>query len=59
MNLYLTPDNWNRISHPMQKDEYGVWEITVPPTASGECGIPHDSKLKVRVYIHCIARSER
>lgn len=32
----------------MKKNEFGVWEITVPPTETGECAIPHDSKLKVR-----------
>ena len=31
----------------MTKNEYGVWEITIPPTPEGECAIPHDSKLKV------------
>lgn len=31
----------------MVKDQYGVWEITIPPTATGECAIPHDSKVKV------------
>jgi 1,4-alpha-glucan branching enzyme len=40
-------DNWNRTSHPMKKDNWGVWEITVPPTPEGVCAIPHDSKLKV------------
>lgn len=40
-------DDWNRISHPMTKDQFGVWEITVPAKAPGVCAIPHDSKLKV------------
>lgn len=31
----------------MKKNEFGVWEITLPPTSSGEPAIPHDSKLKV------------
>ena len=31
----------------MTKNQYGVWEITVPPTPTGECAIPHDSKIKV------------
>lgn len=39
-------DKWNRISHPMTKDRYGVWEITIPPQ-DGKCAIPHDSKIKV------------
>jgi 1,4-alpha-glucan branching enzyme len=41
-------DNWNRTSHPMTRNEYGVWEITIPPNSNGEPAIPHDSKLKVR-----------
>jgi 1,4-alpha-glucan branching enzyme len=30
--LFLTGDfnNWERLSHPMAKDEYGVWEIQLP-----------------------------
>ena len=44
---YLRVDDWNRISHPMKKDNYGVWEVTVP-AKDGVCAIPHDSKLKVR-----------
>lgn len=31
----------------MKRDDYGVWEITVPPSPSGACAIPHDSKIKV------------
>ena len=30
----------------MKKDQYGVWEITIPPQ-DGQCAIPHDSKIKV------------
>lgn len=43
-----TLDDWNRISHPLKRNEYGVWEMTIPPTADGEPAIPHDSKIKVR-----------
>ena len=32
----------------MTKNEYGVWEITLPPV-NGECAIPHDSKIKARL----------
>jgi 1,4-alpha-glucan branching enzyme len=32
----------------MKKNEYGVWEITIPHKGSGEPAIPHDSKLKVQ-----------
>ena len=40
-------DNWNRISHPMTRDQYGVWEIVVPPNPNGQPTIAHDSKIKV------------
>jgi len=42
-------DDWNRASHPMKKDDFGIWEITLPPKSNGVCAIPHDSKLKVRI----------
>lgn len=31
----------------MDRDQYGVWVISVPPKSPGECAIPHDSKIKV------------
>jgi len=42
-----SPDDWHRTSHPLKKDKYGVWEVTLPPKSPGVCAIPHDSKLKV------------
>jgi 1,4-alpha-glucan branching enzyme len=52
LNEYMLTDKWNRISHPMQKDAYGVWSITLPPKSPGVCAIPHDSKVKVPGFIH-------
>lgn len=40
-------DNWNRDSHPMKKNDFGVFEITLPPNPNGEAAIPHNSKIKV------------
>jgi 1,4-alpha-glucan branching enzyme len=31
----------------MKRDQYGVWEIVIPPIKPGVCAIPHDSKLKI------------
>ena len=31
----------------MTKNEYGVFELTIPPTADGKPAIPHNSKIKV------------
>lgn len=57
---YLIGDfnNWNRISHPMKKDNYGVWEITVP-AKDDACAIPHDSKLKISLILPHGQRVER
>jgi 1,4-alpha-glucan branching enzyme len=39
-------DGWDRDSHQMKKNEYGVFEITLP-AQNGKPAIPHDSKIKV------------
>ncbi|TFK83116.1 glycoside hydrolase family 13 protein [Polyporus arcularius HHB13444] len=56
----LTGDfnNWNRISHPMTKDQFGVWEITLPPK-DGQCAIPHDSKIKISMILPSGERIDR
>lgn len=48
--LIIYSDQWNRMSHPLKKNEFGVWEITLPPKAPGVCAIAHDSKVKVSVF---------
>lgn len=50
-SLSYTADNWNRTSHPMKQDQFGVWDITVPANSPGVSAIPHDSKLKARSMI--------
>lgn len=44
-------NNWDRRSHRMTRDNYGVWEITVPALPQGECAIPHDSKIKITMVL--------
>ncbi|THV08317.1 glycoside hydrolase [Dendrothele bispora CBS 962.96] len=58
---YLIGDfnEWNRSSHPMKKDNFGVWEITVPPKSPGVCAIPHDSKIKITMILPSGERIER
>ena len=34
----------------MKKDQYGVWEVIIPPNPDGTCAIPHDSKIKVHPF---------
>ncbi|KAL6305825.1 glycoside hydrolase superfamily [Sparassis latifolia] len=52
-------NEWNRNSHLMKKNEYGIWEITVPPTSPGVCAIPHDSKIKISMVLPSGERIER
>ncbi|KAH7930724.1 glycoside hydrolase family 13 protein [Leucogyrophana mollusca] len=58
-NLIGDFNGWNRTTHPMQKNEYGIWEVVVPPTAPGVCAIPHDSKLKISMILPSGERVER
>lgn len=39
-------DNWSRTSHPMMKDEFGVFSIEIP-FINGECPIKHGSRVKI------------
>lgn len=41
-------DNWNRDSHPLQRDQFGVWSITLPDI-NGEPQIKHKSKIKISI----------
>ncbi|KAF2154612.1 glycoside hydrolase family 13 protein [Myriangium duriaei CBS 260.36] len=52
MEAYLIGDfnNWNRNSHPMKKDNFGVWEITLP-AQRGQSAIAHDSKIKISMVV--------
>ncbi|KAF4575115.1 alpha-1,4-glucan branching enzyme [Pleurotus pulmonarius] len=52
-------NDWNRTSHPMTKDNFGVWELVVPPTSTGACAIPHDSKIKISMVLPSGTRVER
>lgn len=52
-------NGWNRDSHEMKKNEFGVFEITVPPV-NGQPGIAHDSKIKISLVVpNDHARQER
>ncbi|KAH7149747.1 glycoside hydrolase superfamily [Dactylonectria estremocensis] len=39
-------NQWNRASHPMKKNDFGVFEITIP-AENGKPAIPHNSKIKI------------
>lgn len=52
-------NEWNRQSHPMKKDSFGVWEIAISPISPGVCAIPHDSKIKISMVLQSGQRIER
>ncbi|KDQ64388.1 glycoside hydrolase family 13 protein [Jaapia argillacea MUCL 33604] len=52
-------NGWNRTSHLMKKDHFGIWEITLPPKSPGVCAIPHDSKIKISMILPSNERIER
>jgi len=41
----------------MSKNQYGVFEIVVPPKADGQAAIPHNSKIKVRNIVSLLEDS--
>ncbi|MCB2219147.1 MAG: alpha amylase C-terminal domain-containing protein [Bacteroidetes bacterium] len=49
-NLYLTGDfnDWKKHTHPLKKDEFGVWEIFLPEQEYKDT-FRHGSKVKVLV----------
>lgn len=51
-------NNWNRESHHMKKDNFGVWEITVP-AVDGQPAIPHNTKIKISLVVPHQGRIER
>ncbi|KZV77128.1 glycoside hydrolase family 13 protein [Peniophora sp. CONT] len=58
-NLIGDFNDWNRISHPLTRNEYGVWEMTIPPTADGQPAVAHDSKIKISMIAGSGERIER
>ncbi|KAI1622105.1 1,4-alpha-glucan-branching enzyme [Exophiala viscosa] len=51
-------NNWNRDSHPMKKNSYGVWELYLP-AQNGVPVIQHNTKIKLSMIIPGGARIER
>ena len=39
-------DGWSREATPMKRDDFGVWEVSLP-AKNGEPAIPHNTKVKV------------
>ncbi|CAK7238941.1 MAG: alpha-1,4-glucan branching enzyme [Sporothrix thermara] len=51
-------NNWNRESHPMVKNDFGVFAITLP-AKNGEAQIPHNSKIKISLVLPSGERVDR
>ncbi|KIW68069.1 1,4-alpha-glucan-branching enzyme [Phialophora macrospora] len=51
-------NDWNRESHPLKRDEYGVWSIYLP-AKDGVPAIAHESKIKVSFVLPGGERIER
>ncbi|CAN9367708.1 unnamed protein product [Alternaria alternata] len=61
LRAYLIGDfnDWNRDATPMTKNDFGVFEVTIPGQ-NGQPTIPHDSKIKVSFVVpNDHARQER
>ena len=43
----------------MQRNDFGVWEISIPPLTSGAPAVPHNSKLKISMVTPSGERIER
>lgn len=51
-------NNWNREATPMTKNNFGVWELTLPPR-DGVPAIAHNTKLKISMVLPGGERIER
>lgn len=49
VEMWLMGDfnNWNKHQHAFKKLDFGRWELQLPPTAQGECPVPHMSRIKL------------
>ena len=45
---FICLDNWNGESHPLQRNEYGVWSIKINDQG-GKPGIQHATRVKLVV----------
>ncbi|KAJ3159651.1 alpha-1,4-glucan branching enzyme [Irineochytrium annulatum] len=52
-------NSWNRDSHPMKRNDFGVWEITLPNNKNGSRAIPHNTKVKISMVKDNGERIER
>lgn len=55
---FFCVDGWNRESHPMQRDQWGCWEIKLPPI-DGKPAIPHDTRVKITMKTERMGHIDR
>lgn len=51
-------NQWNRDATPLEKNQYGVWEVVLP-ASNGVPAIPHNTKVKISMVIPGGERIER
>jgi 1,4-alpha-glucan branching enzyme len=51
-------NQWNRSSHPMKRNEFGVWNIELPHL-NNKCQIAHNTKVKISLVLPNGERVER
>ncbi|KIH94990.1 1,4-alpha-glucan branching enzyme [Sporothrix brasiliensis 5110] len=51
-------NGWNHDSHPMTKNDFGVFELKLP-SKNGEPQIPHNSKIKISLLLPSGERVDR
>jgi len=44
-------NNWDVNAHKMTRNEFGVFELIIPPLSNGEPAIPHKSKIKISMTL--------
>jgi 1,4-alpha-glucan branching enzyme len=44
-------NNWDRTTHEMYSNQYGVWEIFIPNKKDGTPGIQHNTKVKINLTL--------
>jgi 1,4-alpha-glucan branching enzyme len=52
-------NNWDTTAHPMKRNEFGVWEVTIPANSDGTTAIPHNTKVKISMTTPAGERIDR
>ncbi|KAF9292384.1 alpha-1,4-glucan branching enzyme [Linnemannia elongata] len=52
-------NNWDKFSHPMQRDKYGVYSIFLPNKPDGSPPIEHNTKVKISMITPDGSRIDR